>query len=149
MQANCEVFTSTTCLPFPQSSPLDHSHAVKHVHLRSVLHLCGRGPGRKKRWPGRSQAWNQCWVWPYTATIAPEAHTSSRDALLICTHCREGWGRGELSFVFACIIEKLSPEETQQFMREKLYLLLVLQYTKNKTQTFLTFIVVIFSLQLR
>lgn len=59
--------------------------------------------------------------WPYTAIIAPETHSSSQDAILICTHYRGGWRRGELSFVFVCIIEKLSPEETQQFMREKLY----------------------------
>lgn len=62
-----------------------------------------------------------------------------QDALLLCTHYRGRWGRGELSFVFACIIEKLRPEETQQFMREKLYLLPVLQYTKNKNPNFLDF----------
>lgn len=139
MQANCEIFTSpTACLPFPQSSPLDHSQAVKHFHLRSASHLCGGGAGRKKRWSGRSQAWALCWTWPYTAAIAPETH-SSQDALLICTHYRGRWGRGELSFAFACIIEKLRPEETQQFMREKLYLLLVLQYSKNKNPNFLDF----------
>lgn len=148
MQANCKIFTSlTTHLSFPQSSPLDHSHAVKHFHLRSTFHLCGGGAGRKKRWPGRSQACGQCWIWPYIATIDSETHSSSRDALLICTHCGWGWGRGKLSFVFACIIEK-SWRYSAVYERK----IICYQYSNTlriKTQTFLTFIVVNFSLQLR